>query len=188
MANQTMQRALELAGYEHAHRGDEGGHSRKEGNKILAEALTWLWQDHGKKAVAVHLDQCQSRAGQWLIPGEDWQVVSLGHNRAEGLAVTADGTLYFTDVHDSEIFKVTPDGQESLFAKNTTPRWIFLMSEVFPLPGAMASVSARINYCCLHQDTLHIATRHRIYKRKIKLTGASAWQGAVKVPPTKVVA
>ncbi|MGD1977973.1 MAG: SMP-30/gluconolactonase/LRE family protein [Akkermansiaceae bacterium] len=119
MANQTVQRALEFAGYEHTHRWDEGGHSRKEGNKIMLEALTWLWKDHGKKPVSVHLDQAKSRASQWLIPGEDWQVVSMGHNWAEGLAVTGDGTLYFTDVPDSEIFKITPDGKESLFAKDS---------------------------------------------------------------------
>ena len=77
MANQTMQRALEFAGYEHTHRWDKGSHSRKEGNKILIEALQWLWKDHGK------------------VP------------------------LFFTDVPDSEIFKITPDGKETLFAKDS---------------------------------------------------------------------
>jgi len=119
MANQTMQRALEFAGYEHTHRWDQGGHNRNEGNKILVEALRWLWKDHGKKPVTTHPEKCKSRASQWLIPGEDWQLVSSDHNWAEGLAITEDGTLYFTDVPDSELFKITPDGTESLFAKDT---------------------------------------------------------------------
>jgi hypothetical protein len=44
----------------------------------------------------------------------------------------------------------------------------------------------RINYCCLHEDTLYIATRHRIYKRKVRLTAAPAWQAPVKVPKPKL--
>ena len=338
LANQTMQRALEFVGYEHTHRWGEGGHSRKEGNKLLPEALTWLWKDHGKKPVSIHLDQCKSRAAEWLIPGEDWQIVSVGHNWSEGLAVTPDGTLYFTDVHDSELFKITPDGKETLFAKDTarangialgpdgktlytagkdvriydletggfktiianaaandivvshsgvayhtspknnrivqswpsdliggTTRTLpfkggngiglsadqsqlyvcqstgpfvhaFTLHEGAPthgqpyfqsqppstgshhaLDGQCATTSGhllvgtaaglqifdqlgrlqltlpkpayadgRINYCYLHQNTLYIATRHRIYKRQIKLTGAPAWQPPVKVPKPRL--
>ncbi|MDA7881875.1 alpha/beta hydrolase-fold protein, partial [Akkermansiaceae bacterium] len=119
MANLTMQRALEFSGYEHNFKWDKGRHSREEGNKILVDALRWLWKDHGRKPVTTHLDKCKSRASEWLIPGEDWQLVSVGHNWAEGMAITDDGTLYFTDVPDSELFKVTPDGKESLFAEDT---------------------------------------------------------------------
>ncbi|MGC6426996.1 MAG: SMP-30/gluconolactonase/LRE family protein [Akkermansiaceae bacterium] len=119
MANQTMQRALKWAGYEHTHRWDEGGHNRTEGNKLMPEALRWLWKDHGKVPVKTHPEKCQSRASEYLVPGEDWEVVSEGHNWSEGLALTPDGTLYFTDVPDRELFKITPDGKESLVAKET---------------------------------------------------------------------
>lgn len=336
MANQTMQRALEFAGYEHTHRWDKGGHSRKEGNKILEEALAWLWKDHGKVPVSTHPDKCKSRASEWLIPGEDWQVVSEGHNWSEGLAVTKDGTLYFTDVPDSEIFKITPDGTQSLFAKDsarangialgpdgtklytagteireydltngdfktlmadakgndivvshqgqlffsspanrmirqlsldgkpghqftfTNPNGIGMSADqtqlivcefnnpfahafglnpdgsiangqpyfyaqrptsdkvcaldgqfsaasghlligteaglqIFDQPGRVQLVlpkpayeDGRVNYCYLHENTLYIATRHRIYKRKVKLTGAPAWQSPVKPPRPKL--
>ena len=335
MANQTMQRALEFSGYEHTHRWDKGHHSREEGNKILVEALQWLWKDHGKKPVSVHLDKCKSRAAEWLIPGEDWQLVSMGHNWAEGLAVTADGTLYFTDVPDSELYKITPDGKETLFAKDTarangialgpdgktlytagsevrkysletsefetlfknaaandivasSEGFVYFTSpknssihvsfhgagrfnklpfkglngiglsadqsqlyvchfdgpfihsftldagepvhpqpyfyalrpttdgrcaldgqcaaasghllvgteaglQIFDQPGRVqlvlpkpAYADGRINYCYLHENTLYIATRHRIYKRKIKLTGAPAWQAPPKVSKPKL--
>lgn len=119
MANQTMQRALAFAGYEHTHVWGEGGHNRQHGNALMPDALRWLWQDHGKTPVTTHLDQAQSRAAEWLIPGEDWEVVSEGHNWAEGLALSADGTLYFTDVPDSEIYRLSPDGELSLFAKES---------------------------------------------------------------------
>lgn len=119
MANQTMQRALEFAGYEHTHRWGTGGHNRKHGNALLPEALRWLWKDHGKVPVRTHPEHCKSRASQWLIPGEDWQVVSEGHNWSEGMTLTADGTLWFTDVPDSELYKITPDGTQTLISDDT---------------------------------------------------------------------
>lgn len=334
MANQTMQRALEFAGYEHTFKWDKGGHSRKEGNKILEEALRWLWKDHGKKPVSVHLDKCKSRASQWLIPGEDWELVSVGHNWAEGMALTDDGTLYFTDVPDSELFRITPDEKETLIDKNTAnangialgpsgktlytagkeirsynlenhtfktlvknaggndivvsnnknifytvpgknkviwlnefgtqmrefsfngPNGIGLTTDqtqliicqfngpfahlldwtnpsrkpqpyfyaqrpttdkvcaldgqctaasghlligteaglqIFDQPGRVQLVlprpsfhDGRINYCALHKDTLYIATRHRIYKRKVKLHEAKAWKAPVKPPKPRL--
>jgi len=336
MANQTMQRALEFAGYEHTHRWDQGGHSREEGNKILEEALTWLWKDHGQVPVATHPEKCRSRASEWLIPGEGWNLVSEGHTWAEGLALTADGTLYFTDVPDHEIFKITPDGQQSLFAKDSArangialgpdgtklytaglevreydlksgnfktlkseakandivvshqghvffsspanrmihqfsldgktqhqfrfdhPNGIGLSADqtqlivcefndpfahtfevladgsvtngqpyfyaqrattdkncaldgqcsatnghllmgteaglqIFDQPGRVQLVlpkpayeDGRVNYCYLHENLLYIATQKRIYKRKIKLTGAPAWQSPVKPPKPRL--
>jgi len=85
----------------------------------MKEALQWIWKDHGKVPVSTHLENSKSRAAQWLIPGEDWQVVSEGHNWSEGPAVTADGTLYFTDVPDHELYKITPGGTQTLITKET---------------------------------------------------------------------
>ncbi|MGB6220352.1 SMP-30/gluconolactonase/LRE family protein [Haloferula sp.] len=112
MANQAMQRALEFAGYEQDFRWGKGEHNRKHGNAIMPEALRWLWKDHGKVPVKTHPEKSRSRASEWLIAGEDWEVVSEGHNWSEGLALTEDGTLFFTDVPDGEIFRITPDGKE----------------------------------------------------------------------------
>lgn len=119
MANQTMQRALEFSGYEHTYRWGKGFHNRKHGNALMPEALRWLWKDHGKIPVTTHLDRSKARAHEWLIPGENWQVVSEGHQWAEGLATTADGTLYFTDVPASKLYKITPDGKQSLLSSDT---------------------------------------------------------------------
>ncbi|MDA7863215.1 SMP-30/gluconolactonase/LRE family protein [Akkermansiaceae bacterium] len=338
MANQTMQRALEFSGYEHTHRWDEGKHSREEGNKLLPEALRWLWKDHGTKPVSTHPENCKSRASEWLIPGEDWQVVSEGHNWSEGLAIAEDGTLYFTDVPDSELFKITSDGKETLVAKETNRangialgpdgKTLYTASakqiraydlatgshevidegvgandivvsnsghlfftdpaqgkvwhidlktrkrtqaatvkglngigmsadqtllyvcqfagpfihsfsiqpdgsltnqqpyfyaqlptsakaaaldgqctaasghllvgteaglQIFDQPGRVQLVlprpayeDGRVNYCALHGDILYIATRHRIYKRKVKLQAAPAWKSAVKPPKPRL--
>ncbi|MEM9480944.1 MAG: SMP-30/gluconolactonase/LRE family protein [Verrucomicrobiota bacterium] len=114
MANQTMQRALEFSGYEVKHIWGKGGHNRKHEAAIFPEAMRWLWEDHGKTPVTTHYDRCKSRASQYLIDGEGWEVVSEGHEWAEGLACTPDGTLYFSDVPAAEIYKVTPDGEKTL--------------------------------------------------------------------------
>jgi len=101
MANQTMQRALEFSGYEQKHHWDELGHSRKGGTAVMKDALRWLW----KGEVKTHPENCKSRASEWLIPGEEWQVVSEGHNWSEGLALTEDGTLYFTDRWENSLHR-----------------------------------------------------------------------------------
>lgn len=341
MANQTMQRALEFAGYEHTFRWGEGGHNRQHGNALMPEAFRWIWKDHGKVPVRTHPENCKSRAAEWLIPGEYWQVVSEGHNWAEGMALTADGTLWFTDVPDGELYKITPDGTQHLVSSNTgkanglalgpdghtlytassgarqiraydtrtgeftviakgtssndvvvshnghlyytepaantvwhinlstgrrtavdkklpmlngigmsadqtllfvcqfTGPFIYSYSinpdgslankqqyfhahgptgggafaldgqcsatnghllvgteaglQIFDQPGRVQLIlprpdhgDGRINYCALHDDTLYIATRHRIYKRRVHLTAAPAWQAPVAPPKPRL--
>ena len=119
MANQAMQRSLEFSGYEVNHAWGEGYHSGKHGAAIFPDVLRWLWKDHGKTPVATHPDKSRNEASRFLIPGEGWEVVSEGHQWAEGLAVTDDGTLYFTDVPASKLYKVTPDGKTSLVVEDT---------------------------------------------------------------------
>ncbi len=45
----------------------------------------------------------------------DWEVVSAGHQFAEGMAWGADGHFYFTDVPRNQLFKVdSASGAKSL--------------------------------------------------------------------------
>lgn len=55
----------------------------------------------------------------YLLPNEEWELVSEGHNYAEGLACASDGTLYFTDVRDSELYQITPNGSQILISDQT---------------------------------------------------------------------
>jgi len=119
LANQAMLRSLQWAGYEVHHEFGEGPHSGKHGIAIFPDVMRWLWKDHGKVRVSTHLDRSKSEATTFLVDGEDWEVVSHGHQWAEGLAVTDDGTLYFTDVHASELYKVSPGGDVSLVVTDT---------------------------------------------------------------------
>ncbi len=121
VANQDMLASLEWAGYEVNHAWGEGGHNRKHGNAILPEVLRWLWQDwKGEGAIVrTHLDRSQSKANEFLMEGEGWQLVSEGHGFTEGPAVNAAGELFFSDLAESKIWKVDAAGQATVFQENT---------------------------------------------------------------------
>jgi sugar lactone lactonase YvrE len=53
---------------------------------------------------------------QVLIEGEDWRLVGEGYKFTEGPAVNARGEVYFTDVPDNRIYKVSLDGKVTIFA------------------------------------------------------------------------
>lgn len=118
VANQDMLSAFDYAGYEVNHVWGEGYHGQKHGAAIMPDVLRWLWKDYPKR-VTTHYDQSRHEATEFLIDGEDWQLISEGHGFTEGPAVNANGDLYFTDLQNSKIIKITPNGKESVFAENT---------------------------------------------------------------------
>lgn len=120
VANQDMLASFQWAGYEVNHTWGKGGHNRKQGTAIFPDVMRWLWQGWATDPVVrTHPDQSQSKAQEFLIPGEDWQLVSEGHSFTEGPAVNAAGELYFSDIEQSKIWKVATTGEVSLFAENT---------------------------------------------------------------------
>ena len=114
MANQTLNRALEWAGYEVAHVWGEDGHDHNHGAALFPQAMRWLWKDY-PQPVRTHLDRSSSRAREVLVEGADWELIGSGYQWAEGLAVTADGTLLFSDVPASKIYRVKPGGKPEVF-------------------------------------------------------------------------
>lgn len=56
---------------------------------------------------------------QVLEEGADWELVSEGHRYTEGPAVDASGTIYFSDVPASKIYKIDLDGTVSVFVENS---------------------------------------------------------------------
>ena len=121
VANQDMLASFQWAGYEVNHAWGEGGHNRKHGNAIFPEVLRWLWQDwKGEGAVVrTHLDQSKSKANDFLVEGEGWQLVSEGHGFTEGPAVNPAGELFFSDLEQSKIWRVAVGGKVSLFQEDT---------------------------------------------------------------------
>jgi sugar lactone lactonase YvrE/enterochelin esterase-like enzyme len=118
MANQTMNRALEWAGYEVEHVWGEDGHNHNHGAAIFPQAMRWLWKDY-PQPVRTHLDRSSSKARDLLVDGADWELVGDGYQWAEGLALTADGTLYFSDVPASKIYRVSPGGEPEVFVADS---------------------------------------------------------------------
>jgi enterochelin esterase family protein len=49
MANRTMARALEYAGYDHVFEFGTGGHSLRHGGALFADSLRWLWRDDAEE-------------------------------------------------------------------------------------------------------------------------------------------
>lgn len=121
VANQDMLASFEWAGYEVNHEWGDGGHNRKHGNAIFPDVMRWLWEDwKGAGAVVKnHPDRSKSKATEFLVEGEDWQLVSEGHEFTEGPAVNAAGDLFFSDLKQSKIWKVTRSGEVTLFKENT---------------------------------------------------------------------
>jgi gluconolactonase len=99
IGNQAMASALDYAGYDVRFVTDEGAHDSLHGSVLLPEALRWLWRDWRSPLAA-----SRGKAGaerhfvtQILEPGEDWQPVFEGRGAVRGLAVDAQGDVYFAD-------------------------------------------------------------------------------------------
>jgi sugar lactone lactonase YvrE/predicted alpha/beta superfamily hydrolase len=109
MANQTMERALVYAGYDVKHVWGEGEHSGAQLTSLFPDAVKWLWAGWPQpvKAGAVPGE----RLGQFLVPGEGWQLVGEGYKLSEGAAVNAKGEFFFTDIPASKAYRLGTDGK-----------------------------------------------------------------------------
>jgi sugar lactone lactonase YvrE/enterochelin esterase-like enzyme len=113
MANQTMERAFQFAGYEVQHVWGDGGHTENQATAVFPDAMRWLWKDWPQP-----VKTGQSRnpmLNDLLIPGEDWQLVSEGYKFTEGPAANAKGEVFFNDVTNSKTYKIGLDGKVSQF-------------------------------------------------------------------------
>jgi gluconolactonase len=109
MANQMMERALQYAHYEVNHAWGEGGHSGNQANSIYPDALKWLWKGWPEPVKAGQLPQ--ERTGPLLSADEPWELVGEGYRLAEGAVVNAKGEVFFDDIPESKIYKVSADGK-----------------------------------------------------------------------------
>jgi gluconolactonase len=113
MANQTMQRALEWAGYEVKHVWGTEGHNGKHGDAIFPDAVRWLWKDwpaEPKGGVTRN-----NFLNDILIPGEGWQLVGEGYKFTEGPAVNAKGEVFFNDIPNARTYRIGADGKPTEF-------------------------------------------------------------------------
>ena len=115
-ANQAMLSALQYSGYDVNHVWGEGGHNAKHSAAIMPDALRWTWRGYPE---SLKIGKAKERRMDLVIEGEDWQLVSSGHKFTEGPAANDAGELYFTDIPNNRIHKVSSDGKVSVFAEDS---------------------------------------------------------------------
>src|SRR5579872_4534601 len=105
MSNQTMQRALEFAGYQVKHVWGEGTHSGKHAVSVFPDAMRWLWRDWPRPVSAGESQNTFLK--QILLPEEPWRVVPGSYQSASALASDLDGSLLFWDDVSGHAFKMS---------------------------------------------------------------------------------
>ena len=115
VANQDMAAAFEFAGYDAKFVAGDGAHDRIHARSVMPDALRWLWRDWNEPIEAPTTVGDQQWVTQMLDPEHGWELVSEGHGFTEGPAIAPNGDFYFTDVSESKIWKVMPDGQKAVF-------------------------------------------------------------------------
>ncbi|QDT34320.1 SMP-30/gluconolactonase/LRE family protein [Thalassoglobus polymorphus] len=116
VANQAMLSALEFSGYEVEHRWGDGGHNSKHAVQIMPDAMRWLWKNYPEP---IQAGTTENRRTDLLIPNENWEAVSSGHRFTEGPVANDMGELFFTDIPNGSIHKISADGTVSTFAENS---------------------------------------------------------------------
>ena len=116
LANQEMERALSLVGYEVQHAWGTGGHDNIQGTEVFPEAMRWLWKDW---PAPIKAGAGSMHHRDILLPGESWRVVAQGYQHAAGLAVNAKGEVFFNDVPASKTYKIGLDGKVTVFLANS---------------------------------------------------------------------
>jgi gluconolactonase len=112
MANQTMERALQYAGYEINHAWAEGGHNGQHGSAVFPEAMRWLWKDYPKpvqKGITKN-----TFLKDILIENQGWELVGEGYNFTEGIVANAAGEVFFQDIPNAKTYKIGLDGKVNL--------------------------------------------------------------------------
>jgi gluconolactonase len=109
MSNQTMNRALEFAGYDVRHTWGAGTHNGNQAASLFPDAMRWLWRDWPTPI----------RAGEpgnpvlktILLPGEDWQVAAESCASVTSLAANPQGQIFYPAQRDPKIAEIVADGK-----------------------------------------------------------------------------
>jgi len=87
LSNQTMNSALEFAGYSVKHIWGEGSHSGKHATVVFPEAMRWLWQDWPQPIVAGQSQNVFFK--DILLAGQSWEAVPENDGKAQRLLATS---------------------------------------------------------------------------------------------------
>jgi gluconolactonase len=111
MSNQTMNRALEFAGYDVRHTWGAGTHNGNQAASLFPDAMRWLWRDW----------PAPIRAGEpgnpvlktILQPGEDWQVAADGCASVTSMAANPQGQIFYAAQGAQKMSEIVADAQPS---------------------------------------------------------------------------
>jgi sugar lactone lactonase YvrE/enterochelin esterase-like enzyme len=119
-SNYELGLALGHANYDYKLVIGTEGHNSRHGSAILPEALRWLWRDH-PKPIAKPANGPRHYISNNIVLDADpgWELVSQGHKVTEGPAVDGAGNVFFSDVPNGGIHKITLDGKVSVFREGT---------------------------------------------------------------------
>ena len=118
LANQEMYSALQFGGYDAQFVVGTLGHSGQQGGSILPDVLRWLWKDYPNPIPKPALKGDDRTISGMIDPAQDWQIASQGHEDLQAVAPDKDGNLFFADAKASKIFKLAPDGKETVFKQD----------------------------------------------------------------------
>jgi sugar lactone lactonase YvrE/enterochelin esterase-like enzyme len=119
-SNHELGLALRDAGYDYKLVIGTEGHNSKHGSAILPDALRWLWRDYPKPIAKPTGGQRHFLTNSILLDNDPgWEMVSQGHKFTEGPAVDAMGNVFFSDIPNSRIHKISLDGKVTVFREDT---------------------------------------------------------------------
>ena len=111
MSNQTLDRALEFAGYEHRHVWGTGPHSGKHATAIFPDAMRFLWKDWPQPLEPRTAKTQNVLLQEILDPDSAWQLVSDAGTACDHLAVNPKGEIFFHDAATKRTRKLATDGR-----------------------------------------------------------------------------
>jgi sugar lactone lactonase YvrE/enterochelin esterase-like enzyme len=111
MSNQTLERALEYAGYEHMRVWGTGTHNGNQAVAIFPDAMRFLWKDWPQPVLA-HTEKTQNCILQaTLDSASTWQLVSDAGTTCDHLAVNPRGEVFFQDTAAKRTRRFGVEGQ-----------------------------------------------------------------------------
>jgi gluconolactonase len=119
LGNQTMQSALEFAGYEVQHVWGEGTHSARHALVAFPDAMRWLWKDWPRPIRAGVSQNTFLR--QILLQDESWQTVEGSYRTVSALATDREGDVMFWDGVGATAWKISDAGRVSQWPRFNKP-------------------------------------------------------------------
>ncbi len=108
MSNQTMNRALEFAGYDVRHIWGAGTHNGNQAASVFPDAMRWLWRDW---PAALQAGQSGNPVLKAILrPGESWQTAADGCSPITNLASNPQGQVFAGSHGVQEISEIQTGG------------------------------------------------------------------------------